>query len=177
MKKVKNQCGFATLEIILAVAIVGIFSAVAVPKMARLVDKVCLDYEMKSLYSELNLARSVGKSSTVQPTIFYSNFADNQQQVEIWIYSKNYGTSTSTAKNRYQIMRPAISAAPRFYQHNLTKGIDLSFFHGDEILKISFHNPSRYSSGSRTLTLTSKFNYSAEIKFDTVGRWRGEYVK
>lgn len=176
MKEIKNQRGFATLEIILAVTILGIFSAVAVPNMARILDKVCLDYEMKHLYSDLNLARSIGKSSTFSGGIF-TNVENNQQKIEFWIYSGEY--TTVSARNRYQIMRPSIAASP-YYRHNLTNGVMLEFYAGEAMQKITFNNRSRYDNWSKTLELTvnkSKNKIGAQIKFDSVGRWRGEYVK
>lgn len=174
MKEIKNQRGFSTLEIILVVSIIGIFSTVAVPKMTRLVDKVCLDYEMKHLYSDLNLARLVGKSSTFNGGIF-PDIEDAQPKVEFWIYGKNY--STATARNHYQFMCPSVSSYPQ-YRHNLTNGIELEFNRSDSVKKITFNNPSRYSSENNTaLTLKSKFGNSAYIIFDSVGRWRGSYEK
>ena len=174
MKEINNQRGFSSLEIILVVAIIGIFSTVAVPKMARILDKVCLDYELKHLYSELNLARSIGKSST-----FTSSFGEaSQQSVELWIYSKNYGSVN--ARNRYQIMRQSINAGLKFYQHNLSNDIKLEFNHGNEVLKINFNNPSRYSTNNKNvgnLELKSKYGNSAYIIFDSVGRWRGAYER
>ena len=177
MKEIKNQRGFSTLEMLLVVSIIGIFSTVAVPKMARIVDKVCLDYEMKHLYSDLNFARSLGKSATFKTAIF-KDIYDSQQRIEFWIYGKNY--NSATAKNRYQIMRPAVTSSP-YYRHNLTNGIELDFKHSNIIQQFAFDNQSHYKDldkvNSKTLTLISKFDHRAEIYFDSVGRWRGKYVK
>ena len=177
MNKIKQQRGFATLEIILALAILGIFATFAVPKMARNLDKACLDYEMKHLYSDLNFARSLGKSSNFQPGIF-TDVEKNQQQIQFWIYGKNYGSDSSS--NRYQIMRQAVSSSP-YYRHNLSNDIVLDFLHSDSVKKIAFDNHSYYrdidKDSSQTLLLKSKFGYETKIIFDTVGRWRGTYEK
>ena len=173
MKNLKNQRGLATLEVVLVISIIGIFSSVAVPKMARILDKVCLDYEMKSLYSELNLARSIGKSSTFNGGVF-PQVEDNQNKIYLWIYGKSYGNAN--ARNRYQIMRTSINSTP-YHRHNLSNGIEIDFSRGTEKLEITFDNSSRYSAGSKTLTLNSKYGDSAQIKFDSVGRWRGTYEK
>ena len=166
MKEIKNQRGFSTLEIILVVSIIGIFAGVAVPKMARTVDKVCLDYEMKHLYSDLNLARSIGKTSTFNGGIF--PYIENaQHSIEFWIYCGEY--TTVSARNRYQIMRLSVTSSP-YYRHNLSNDIKLEFNRGNEVLKIDF-------SKSQTIDLKSKYGDSAQIKIDTVGRVRGEYVK
>lgn len=175
MNKMKNQRGIATLEIILALAILGIFATFAAPKMTRNLDKACLDYEMKHLYSDLNFARSLGKSSTFQPGIF-TDVEENQQKIQFWIYGKNYGGSN----NRYQIMRQAVSSSP-YYRHNLCNDIVLDFLHSDSIKRIAFDNHSYYrdidKDSSLTVVLKSKFGYETKIIFDSVGRWRGTYEK
>ncbi len=167
MNNLKNQRGFATLEILLVAAIITILSTVAVPKMARILDKVCLDYELKHLYSDLNFARSIGKSSSVNGGIFQLEKTYNP--VEFWIYSKNY--SNVSARNRYQIMRPAVTGLP-YYRHNLSNEINLSLNMSGEYgtpLKINCYVFSEH----RTITLNSKFGDKAEIRLDTVGRIRG----
>ena len=169
----KNQNGFANLEIILILGIIAIFSTVAVPKMARILDKVALNYELKHIYSELNLARSLGKSSTYNGWAFPDS--KSQQKVQLRLYGKYY--NSDALKNVYQIRRPSAPSASAHYFHRLTNGITLDFSGGDKVLSIEFDNPGRYSSGSKTLTLTSKYEDSAQIVFDTVGRWRGKYVK
>ena len=174
-----NQNGFATLEIILIIAIIAILSTVAVPKMARILDKVALNYEMKHLYSELNLARSIGKSSNFNASIFNGQINSDGSA----------GLYINKSTNSYEIKRNNLNVFS--YSHNLSNGIKLSFnsnltffsLSGAQVkivsneYPITFENPSRYSGGSNTITLTSKYEDSAQIVFDTVGRWRGKYVK
>ena len=171
------------MEIILVISIVGIFSTVAVPKMARILDKVCLDYEMKHLYSDLNFARSLGKSSTFSGAGF-PQVSDNQHKIEFWIYGQGY--DTVSARNRYQIMRPSLNVTP-YYRHNLSNDIEIRIIHGDSVKKISFDNKSYYydldNNSSNTVILRTKPDYEskiyheAKIVFDSVGRWRGTYEK
>ena len=168
-----NQNGFATLEIILIIGIIAIFSTVTLPKISRILDKVALNYELKHLYSELNLARSIGKSATYNGWAFPDS--NSQQKVQLWLYSSYY--TNSNFRNRYQIMRPVVTLSSFYYIHKMNNEIKLDFSGGDKVLQIDFDNPSRYSSGSKTLTLTSKYNDSAKIIFDSVGRWRGTYDK
>ena len=172
----KNQNGFATLEIILIIGIIAIFSTVAVPKMARILDKVALDYELKHLYSDLNLARSLGKSSMIEGGIFPNSFDNTGNgQIEFWIYSRNY----SNPKNRYQIKRPAVTSS-NYYRHNLINGVELEI---DKVYntmeKLTFNNKTRYDNWSKTLKFSSNPKLvnktTAEVTFDSVGRWRGSY--
>ncbi len=165
MDKLKNQRGFATLEIILAVSIIAIFATVAVPKMARVLDKVYLNYEMKRLYSELNFARSLGKFSDYKVSVFTGGDY-KREPVFMRIYYN---------LNKYEILRNLEMGTAVISQHNLQNGITFSNNSGLEDIK--FDNPSRYSTGSNTITLKSQFDDSAYIIFNSVGRWRGNYVK
>ena len=167
-----NQNGFATLEIILIVGIIAIFSTVAVPKMARILDKVCLDYEMKHLYSDLNFARSIGKSSSFNAGIF-TDINNSDGETGFWLYNNSYITVTS--RNHYQIMRTALTSSP-YYRHNLSNGITLSFKSNSgyrQPLKINC-----YKLGNKeTFILTSKFGDNAYVFLNTVGRARGSYYE
>ena len=167
MNKIKNQRGFATLEIILIIGVIAIFSSVALPKMKIILDKVYLNYEMKHLYSELNLARSISKSSTFNGGIFQT-MQDAGHKVELWLYSKNY--SNESARNRYQIMRQSLSSTP-YYRHNLTNEINLEFSGGYYVKKVDFSN----LGDQQTFTLNSQFGDKAYIKIDSLGRVRGTY--
>lgn len=174
----KNQNGFATLEIILVIGIIAIFSTVAVPKMARILDKVALDYELKHLYSELNFARSIGKSSMIDDGIFNTFNNTGSGQIEFWLYSRNY--SNSNMRNRYQIMRQAVTSSV-YYRHKFINNVNFEFKNGELMDKITFNNKSRYDNWSKTLQFSSNPNLvnktTAEVTFDSVGRWRGTYVK
>ena len=167
----KNQNGFATLEIILVVGIIAIFSTVAVPKMARILDKVCLNYEMKHLYSDLNFARSIGKSSNFNGGIFTDFENAAKYKIEFWLYGEEY--SSVAAKNHYQIMRPGVSSVP-FFRHNLSNGIKVSpNINGgySKPLTIDCYN----FGSSRKIILTSKFKEKAYVYIDSVGRVSGSY--
>lgn len=156
MKNFTNQRGLAMLEVVIVAAIVAIFSTVAVPKMARILDKVQLDYEMKHLYSTLNLARSVGKNS--------------DGNVKLIVSKKN---------NKYHISSQVGFSSVKYYEHFLPEKFDLSYSGNNDILQITFNNPSMYSEGSgkKTITLTSRLGSKAKIVANTVGRWRGTYEK
>lgn len=170
-----KQNGFATLEIILIIGIIAIFSTVAVPKMKNILDKVALNYELKHLYSELNFARSIGKSSMIEGGIFNNFNNTGNGPVEFWIYSRKY--SNVNMRNRYQMKRPAVTSS-FYYRHKFTNDIKFEFKNGDTMDTITFNNKTRYDDWSKTLQFSSsaKLNkISAEITFDSVGRWRGSY--
>ena len=180
MNNIKNQRGFATLEIILVLSIIGIFSGVAVPKMARILDKVCLDYEMKHLYSDLNFARSLGKSSTfgVGAGALSGIEADGVGEISFWIYHNDY--SNVSARNRYQIMRTSISSSP-YYRHNLSNGVKIEIKTNGTAKKLTFNHRTRYDNWSQTVDINvnelKNQKTGAIVFFDSVGRWRGTYYE
>ena len=169
MKNFTNQRGLAALEVVIVAAIVAIFATAAVPKMARILDKVQLDYEMKHLYSTLNLARSLGKNSVFYPVVF-SGIEKQSNNVELQIHKNN----DTVAKNCYEIVRQSTSST--YYMHYLRNGVTL-YFDGSSPLKIHFDNANQYSdANSKTITLTSKFG-EAYVISNSVGRFRGSYEK
>lgn len=173
MKKFVNQRGLAALEVVIVAAIVAIFTTTAVPKMARVLDKVQLDYEMKHLYSTLNFARSVGKSSAYNPAIFGSKLVDGySNRIEMNIRKG----SDTVAKNSYEIQ--IVGKSEKYYQHNLRGGVKL-IFDGGSPFTVNFDDANKYSSAnSKTFTLTSKSGKDeAYVVSNSVGRFHGSYKK
>ncbi len=164
MKKFKPQGGLAALEVMIVAAIVAIFATVALPKMARVLGKVQLDYEMKHLYSTLELGRSLSKSAQCSPSIFTGyKFGD-------FIYFEAY-----PAKNFYVLKsnteRDYLPVTITIHRKDLTGGVKItSDFKGNGI------TISPNSNKQGVFTLTSKFG-EAYVKADTVGRFRGTYEK
>lgn len=165
MKIFMNQRGLAVLEVVIVATIVAIFAKVAVPQMARIYDKVQLDYEMKSLYSTLNLGRSIGKNSAYKTTEFAIIPQDGTVELII-----------NKSTDKYFIERTH-QGYDRYYEHILPKGFDLNYSGKNTSIQITFTNPSMYSEGSKTITLTSRLGKQAKLVANSVGRWRGEYVK
>lgn len=175
MKNFNNQRGIVTLEIILAATIISILAVLAMPRMAQLLDTVSLNYEMKHLYSTLNLARSIGRSSDYQVSIFTDKtFEKKGGEVFFRIFDKQ----KTNPKNRYEVYRPSQGPA-RYFEHHLSNGINVQI-PGYPPLEISFDNLNEFHFKDRTypsvtLTLTSRFGKNAYIEIDSVGRWRGTY--
>ena len=148
MKKFTNQRGLAALELVLVAAIVAIFATAAVPRMESILDKVQLDYELKRLYSTFEFARSIGKNSDGSVKFIVSKKND-EHHIEI-----------DSARHR---------------EYFLPKDFDLYYNGSNSDLQITFTNPSMYSEGSKTITLTSRLKSQAKIMANSVGRWRGTY--
>lgn len=151
-----NQRGLATLEIILVVMIIAVLTTIAVPKMARLVDKVQLDYEMKIFLSTLDFAKSLNKSAFYNREIFqYAPLSNTPSKVQVNI-NENL--------RRYEIKQDSAV----LQSHDLPAGFSIKR-NGSLGVMI---NVSEGNSGH--IALTSKFGDKRYIYFDSVGRWSGD---
>lgn len=150
-----NQRGLATFEIILVVMIIAVLTTIAVPKMARLVDKVQLDYEMKIFLSTLDFAKSLSKNVSYNRDIFQYAPLDKPRDAIINIVEKS---------RRYEVKQG--SEVLQF--HNLPENFSIEH---SESLKVPI---SFFKGNSGHVTLTSKFGDKRYIIFDSVGRWRGD---
>lgn len=150
-----NQRGLATFEIILVVMIISVLMTVAVPKMARLVDKIQLDYEMKIFLSTLDFAKSLNKNAFYNREIFQYAPLSNTPDVRVNI-NENL--------RRYEIKQDS----KVIESHDLPKNFSIK-------LNSSLANPINFLEGkSGHITLTSKFGDKRYIYFDSVGRWSGD---
>ena len=160
MKEIKNQRGFATLEIILVVAIIAIFSTVTLPKMARSLEKVYLDYEMKHLYSDLNLARDLSRSVNYNPSILSDgNYKRDYINGRILFSTNNFSIFNSRQNSG--------KSNNVFRRYKLSDGITFNHAYGTANMKDFGFNE------SYTIQLNSRFSGKAYIRLDTVGRIRG----
>ena len=157
----KNQNGFATLEIILVTAIISLLAFVGVPKLAKIFDVVMLDYEVKRFCSELEFARSASRTASYGTGIFQYTIKDDLgKNVDVQIYYE---------KNSYRVMQDVENLREPY---KLGGGINL-VGKSNSPEKILFSKNYTYSSGSGTVYFSSRLGNSAEVRFDSVGRWRG----
>lgn len=150
-----NQRGFATLEMILVILIIAVLSAVALPKAARMVDAVRLDYEMKIFLSTLDFAKSLNKNAFYQREIFkdvISHYKINELQVNI----------TNTEYGIYS------GGQALFTPHQMPEGFSMN-------CNATLDNSISFTQANNgTLTMTSRQNFNRYIIFNSVGRWRGD---
>ena len=154
-----NQKGFATLEIILAVAIISLLTFVAVPKIDKVMDKIFLDYEVKRFCSELDFARSLSRSANFEPEIFSGKITSDKSEISFSI-EKN--------SNSYQLKKNIKFLRDKHYLGGCVK---INYPASFATIKFSAGKISNAKSG--TIILTSRLGEEAEIIFDSVGRWRG----
>lgn len=168
MKNFTNQRGLAILEVVIVAAIVAIFATAAVPKMARILDKAQLDYEMKHLYSTLELGRSISKSSSYNGGIFVGT--SNIRNTNFSVYAT--GTDPQKLKYIYTLTLNDSSSISTIHRQRLPENFKLLSDISDRTIQIS---PD--SGKSITFTLNSRLKQTAYVIGNSVGRWRGSYEK
>ena len=102
-----NCKGFATLEVISVLIIISILIFIAVPKISTMFDQVTLDYELKTLATQIELTRSLNRSASIRPEIF--SISDCGKVIQLTI---------RTGKSNYQIQQNAHDSR----QSNAAKG-------------------------------------------------------
>ena len=148
-----NQRGFATLEIICVILIISLLTTIAVPQMVRLLDKARLDYEMKTFLNNLELARSLNRSSYYQPEIFEGN-SKLETGSSVIIDIKNNAYDLRTGDNVKEI--------------KLHDGFSIDGRIFDNHIDVDKGKPGH-------VTITSKLGDQRFIYRDPVGRWSGDY--
>lgn len=152
------QKGFATLEIILFTLIIAVLATVALPNAARVMDRVALDYETKKLYTDLRFLQSLERMNNMEVINFYDPIDNNP--INLLIYPEQYLFKRNSPSKVY---------AEHYFSSGVTASKD-----GTEVWKIQFDDAGRISpSISKSLKLTSRFNKTSYIVFDSVGRFRG----
>lgn len=160
------QKGFASLEIILTVLTIALLATVAVPNAARILDKVALDYERKRLYSELQFLRTFDRSASVDATgLNMSNFFDGRKTISS-VAIMNFDFDA----NSYQIFR---KETPVREPHYLSYGVTFSD-ETDVPKQIQFDAKGTANVTSKTIVLESRRGYKTKLRFDSVGRIRGD---
>lgn len=153
----ENQRGLVSLEIILVVLIIAILSTIALPKMARIVDKAQLDYEMKMFLSTLDFGKTLSKTASYNTAIFERKLSS--QSSKALLLNVDYDASY------YELMR---GSRPISEKHHFPAGFSI-------IQNYTPKNQINFSENQNgNITLTSRFGDKRYIIFDSVGRWRGD---
>ena len=157
------QKGIATLEIIIGTLIIALLLSAAIPNVTRILDSVSLDYETKSLYSELRFLQAMNRSkSSYKVAVGTGRIFDIDEACTMTI-NKN--------KFSYQILRDNIPVRDVHYMQNIKE----LTFSSNKITSNSNGQATDISGKilSNTLTLTSNLGKKSSIVFDSVGRIRG----
>ena len=94
MTQFKNQKGFAAIEIVFVVMIIAILSGVALPKMSQMIELANLNYETKRFVSEFYFAKSLSRSSQIEPIIF-SGVVNGGKPISFSVASRSYQITSS----------------------------------------------------------------------------------
>lgn len=165
----KNQGGFATIEIILVVMIISLLSTISLPNMARMIDIARLDYEVKKFCSDFDFAHSLGRQTEFSAEIF-------QNSIQPDYNARNVAIQINENKGTYQIVRSTTSSErPIRDAHILSDGIKIKVKKNSTI----YFKPDGSLEGnidqniSESYTFTSRYN-TFLVSIDSVGRWRGK---
>ena len=151
------QKGFATLEIILVVLIISLLASAAIPNVARVVDRVALDYETKKIYTDLKFLQASDRMFFMEDTHFGTH-RDNR--------------ITLVVSNEGYIFRK-ISPTKDLAEHYFSYGVTASKNKNGEYWQVKFDDAGRVQPAeSDSLEISSRFG-KTYIVFDSVGRFRG----
>lgn len=153
------QKGFATLEIIFATMIIAILMGAAIPNVARVIDRVALDYETKRLYTDLRFLQSLNRMTNMKDTHFGT--LDDNPPINLIVYPERYIFKRNYPNKIYA-------------EHYFSNGVTVSKKNGTEIWQIKFDDMGKVTPAiSDSLMLNSRFKKKTSIIFDSVGRFRG----
>lgn len=152
------QKGFATLEIIFVLLIIGVLLSVAVPNAARILDRAALDYETKRLYSDLRFLQALSRSGEF--SLLGTGRSDLQPEKSPYmqIYS---------ARRSWKIFRDNKSVRAEHVMNDAVK------FKDTNSIAIRFDAAGKSNQTSKSIILRSRYGKTNKIVFDSVGRFRG----
>lgn len=154
--KILNQKGLATLEIILVATVVAIFATSAVPKLANIMDKTVLDYEVKKFCSELNFAQSVGRTSGCYREDAFNSGIEYGESTNFYVNEDNYSV--------------VIGGSRLVRAQNLPAGFTINVPTDD--LKNIVINPDGRKGSSNHYTFISRQGKKIFVNLDSVRRVR-----
>lgn len=63
MKYFRCERGLAMIETVIATTVIAILASIALPKVSRMLDEVCVDYEIRCLHSMIHYTQSASRIS------------------------------------------------------------------------------------------------------------------
>lgn len=152
----RDQSGFAALEIILILMIFSMLTAVALPKINKFVDVAALNFEVQKFRSEFLFAKSVSRSSSYDGSIFSSAPISNGRGIYFFVEEDGYKFSYNyiPVREKNFLQKNFKIACPRNLQ-------SITFVQG---------KPAKFVSG--TYKIISPLKNERFLKLDSVGRLR-----
>ena len=125
----------------------------AIPNAVRMIDRAALDYETKSLYTDLRFVQSFDRMTNMRDSHF-NTAAD--ESIRLIVYSDHYALEKNSLREIY---------SEHYFSNGVTakKSKIVKF---DDMGKIT-------PADSDTLYIVSRLGKKNSIVFDTVGRFRG----
>ena len=159
----RNEKGYALIEILFLVAIIAILSSIVVPKIGNELQVAQADYLMKSLYSEIRLMQAARRTSAYK----------EEDLLPVYKKTKSLNLVSSNTNKRYRIR---FDSSEEIRRYNLPSSFSFEndFFitvMDGGILSNAFLN-SGYSGNIKLINNRTHKLYKPFIVFDSVGRIR-----
>ena len=159
----RNEKGYAFIEIVFLVAIIAILSSIVVPKISNEFQIAQADYLMKSLYSELRFMQAARRTSAYEDKSF---FPTSKKMKSLSLISGNTNKRYSVRFNNDEEIR-RYNLPPNFSFEN---NFFIAVMDGG-ILSNSVLNGG-YSGNIKLINNKTHKVYKPFIVFDSVGRVR-----
>ena len=140
MKYIRCERGLAMIETVIATTVIGILFSVAVPRFSRMLDEVCVDYEIRCLHSMLHYTQSVSRISQ------YTTF--------------NFNTPTGYSASTIIECRIFTSTSP--HQYCVRKLNQSDRIKEDHYLERDAHITNAFKSGSFTFRANSEHTQGSD---------------
>ncbi len=121
MKIFRCERGLAMIETVIATSVIAILCSIAVPRLSRMLDEVCVDYEIRCLHSALHYTQSVSRISQYQTFRFGVPTGYSMSYIECYM--------PSSGDARYVVRRPQVGSSSVFRikeYHYLERGATLN---------------------------------------------------
>ena len=162
MKYFRCERGLAMLETVIALSIMGTLTALAVPKFARSLDNVCVDYEIRCLHSMLHYTQSVSRLSQYNTFNFDTPTGCGMSVIECRL-------SAGTSPPQYCV-RKAVNPFTKIKEYHYLER-DVKINNPFTTVTPRFRANGEHAPGSGTITI-SKENFKRYLVLTNYGRIR-----
>ena len=161
MKYLRCERGLAMIETVIATTVIGILFSVAVPRFSRMLDEVCVDYEIRCLHSMLHYTQSVSRISQYTTFKFTTPTGYGMNTIECRVFT--------AASPQYYCVRKLNQSARIKEDHYLER--DAHITNAFESGSFTFRANSEHTQGSDSLTI-SKGTFKRYLVMTDYGRIR-----
>ena len=160
-KYLKNEKGYALIEVVFLITVIAILSSIVIPKISSELKIAHADYLMKSLYSEIRFMQTAKRMSTYKESII----------LPISKTSKSFVLVSSDKSKQFRL-RMGNSEEIRKYKLPSYFSFENDFFISAKDEGIIYDSFSNSSNHIKLIDNSTNKAYKPFIIFDSVGRIR-----